>query len=270
MELSELKAFTASVIAPILEEEEEQSVTIPEMKESENLPDIVVNDFEPVAVPEVGSVQTSGRMVNNLLWTVDTLSDSYPKDSCIVIERTLTCAFERISDNFGIIGKCFAFLRTSSVFESGFYDRCVKRYGLFRSTIANLISVYHEFCNLDGTISQIYREYSLSQLVEMLPLSYQDRLKITSDMTIKQIRSYKHKKAILSTSELKAPETLKIEKIAESKEVKQIEEVKSHEPEDTSGTVYIHFSDEIEFTRWYYENFNKVEMYPITISYNKN
>ncbi len=40
-------------------------------------------------------------------------------------------------------------------------------------------------------IDDRYEKYSYSQLVEMLPLKEQERRRVTSDMTVSQIRNYK-------------------------------------------------------------------------------
>ena len=66
-----------------------------------------------------------------------------------------------------------------------------------KSAVSRVISVWNEFCSKDDAdsrkmwIDDRYEKYSYSQLVEMLPLKEQERRRVTSDMTVSQIRNYK-------------------------------------------------------------------------------
>lgn len=82
---------------------------------------------------------------------------------------------------------------------------CDVNLGLDKGAVSRCINVYLQFnashdvkvgagcksigCAMD--LSERWKDYSYTQLCEMLPLSESDREKITPDMTVKQIRQYK-------------------------------------------------------------------------------
>lgn len=82
---------------------------------------------------------------------------------------------------------------------------CDVNLGLDKGAVSRCINVYKQFnasndvtysaglkkrgCAID--LSERWKDYSYTQLCEMLPLSESDRKKITPDMTVKQIREYK-------------------------------------------------------------------------------
>lgn len=82
---------------------------------------------------------------------------------------------------------------------------CDVNLGMDKGSVSRCINVYEQFnasndvtcsagiksvgCAMD--LSERWEEYSYTQLCEMLPLSENDRKKITPDMTVKQIREYK-------------------------------------------------------------------------------
>ncbi len=85
------------------------------------------------------------------------------------------------------------------------YDFCENNLGLDKSAVSRCINVYLEF-NASGETKYIgnmkssgcameladrWKDYSYTQLCEMLPLSDEDRKKILPDMTVKQIREFK-------------------------------------------------------------------------------
>ena len=78
-----------------------------------------------------------------------------------------------------------------------FYECIEKNFHMDKSAVSRVISVWNEFCSKDDAdsrkmwIDDRYEKYSYSQLVEMLPLKEQERRRVTSDMTVSQIRSYK-------------------------------------------------------------------------------
>lgn len=88
---------------------------------------------------------------------------------------------------------------------STLYGFCEKNLGLDKSAVSRCINVYKEF-NASGMtyvrdgvtftgsameLQEEYKDYSYTQLCEMLPLSSEQRKDITPDMTISQIREYK-------------------------------------------------------------------------------
>lgn len=84
-------------------------------------------------------------------------------------------------------------------------DFCEANLGLDKSTVSRCINVYREFNAKDDCIrmgnyeshglamdlSERWKDYSYTQLCEMLPLTEDQRKKIKPDMTVKQIREYK-------------------------------------------------------------------------------
>ena len=97
-----------------------------------------------------------------------------------------------------------------------FYECIEKNFHMDKSAVSRVISVWNEFCSKDDAdsrkmwIDDRYEKYSYSQLVEMLPLKEQERRRVTSDMTVSQIRNYKKslkeqtskKKKSVATSQL--------------------------------------------------------------------
>lgn len=96
-----------------------------------------------------------------------------------------------------------------------FYNFCAANFGLDRSTVSRLMEVSKEFSkkndNMHHTptmfIDDRYKDYSYSQLCEMLPLSSDQRKQIKPNMTVKQIRElkkqFKNKSDSDSTSKIK-------------------------------------------------------------------
>lgn len=78
-----------------------------------------------------------------------------------------------------------------------FYECIEKNFHMDKSAVSRVISVWNEFCSKDDAdsrkmwIDDRYEKYSYSQLVEILPLKEQERRRVTSDMTVSQIRNYK-------------------------------------------------------------------------------
>lgn len=66
-----------------------------------------------------------------------------------------------------------------------------EKYGICRTDLYNMFAVVEKFGREDGSIGVEASYFSFYQLVEMLPLSYQQRLKIKPNWTIKEIREYK-------------------------------------------------------------------------------
>lgn len=86
-----------------------------------------------------------------------------------------------------------------------FYEFCDVNLGMDKGAVSRCINVYKQFnasndvritagtktigCAMD--LSERWKDYSYTQLCEMLPLSEHERESITPDMTVKQIREYK-------------------------------------------------------------------------------
>lgn len=103
------------------------------------------------------------------------------------------------------------------------YDFCENNLGLDKSAVSRCINVYREF-NASGETKYIsgtkssgcameladrWKNYSYTQLCEMLPLSDEDRKKILPDMTVKQIREFKKElkgKNTVASTQQESPE----------------------------------------------------------------
>lgn len=84
-----------------------------------------------------------------------------------------------------------------------FHEFCEVNLGMDKGAVSRCINVYKEFsisnditntvggCGMD--LSDRWKDYSYTQLCEMLPLSEKEREEITPEMTVKQIREYKKK-----------------------------------------------------------------------------
>ena len=326
MSLNELKTLTSSLISHTFLEEREEEQTECQLTEQdievERKAEVLPEGVKEESIVGVASVQTSEQIDSELPqgngWDYCDIESTYR--SCYglrkvfdMVERTLLDSFKQLKNNFGVIGKCLWFfdcyapsLRLFPEFNefTDVYQYALAKFGIKKTTVCNLIRIYKEFCNTRGNLKSWYADYSISQLFEMLPLSYGEYVKIKPDWTIAQIREYKKSlhsvqtsgqrmfnvgmKMLIQESSTETVKTMqalpqgenhsdvgivkspKVEEIVETKEVAQVEEVTLSESQDTSGTVYVHFASEIEFTRWYYDNFDKLEVYPLTISYHVN
>lgn len=76
------------------------------------------------------------------------------------------------------------------------YEFCDANLGMDKSAVSRCISVFEAFSLVEGHTHKMqlddkYKEYSYSQLCEMVSMSDEERKQIKSDMTIKQIREKK-------------------------------------------------------------------------------
>lgn len=78
-----------------------------------------------------------------------------------------------------------------------FFAYCFETFGLDKSQVSRYMNIADEFDDDSAT----WREYSYSQLCEMLPLSAEERKPIKPNWTIKQIRDYKKTLAVKPQSE---------------------------------------------------------------------
>ena len=73
-----------------------------------------------------------------------------------------------------------------------FFAVCESEFGLDKSQVSRFMNVVDEFCAGDKLL-KCFENFKWSALVEMLPLSYEERLEVSPDWTIKQIRDFKKK-----------------------------------------------------------------------------
>lgn len=308
MELSELKAFTASVIAPILEECEHD-----EEERQKDFPDVWKNETAIIAVPEEKEEFPISGKTENAIPTIDEFLQSinfrmsgklpelerraeswrkefegdfsrFGKDAFHYGERydytrleiALYYSLQDLKSNFIRIGQILYMLRESPNPFCTNMEYSAARFGLSKTTAYNLVGIYERFATPDGQLKPQYEKMSFSHLSEWLSFSDEEIEKYKRTCTtVAEIRALK--KSLRSSVIIEVtPTSLKSEALEsdiETKEIEKIEtvtntkEIKPHEPQGTSGTVYFHFDSEIEFTRWYYDNFDKLEIYPLTVCY---
>ncbi len=100
-----------------------------------------------------------------------------------------------IDRNFLLIAERLARITYSGLVSGYFcfcdiYDFAEERFGFCRTTTKNFISIYNSF--MDGVhLKSDFKDYSYSQLVELLPLSYTERLGCSPSMSVRELRAYK-------------------------------------------------------------------------------
>ena len=71
------------------------------------------------------------------------------------------------------------------------YELSEAEFGFKKSSTIAYIAIATEFMDRHNQVQDVWKPFSYSQLVEMLPLDDYDRRQIKPDMTVKQIRKYK-------------------------------------------------------------------------------
>lgn len=71
-----------------------------------------------------------------------------------------------------------------------FFAVCEYEFGLDKSQVSRHMNVVDEFCQ-GGAICTQWAEYKWSLLVEMLPLTPEERAKVQPDWTVRQLRDFK-------------------------------------------------------------------------------
>ena len=88
-----------------------------------------------------------------------------------------------------------------------FFSVCENEFGLDKSQVSRLMNVVDEFCVGEKLIER-YSSFKWSALVEILPLSYEERATIGPDWTVKMIREFKKSFEAVATSQQKKDEVL--------------------------------------------------------------
>lgn len=118
------------------------------------------------------------------------------------LEESIRSGVKNINGKFVFIGHLLKMIEEKQLFSvvhaQHFDDYCKDiyryayvRFGLKKTNTYNLIKVSTEFAHL-GELDKRWKEYSFSQLCEMLSMSEEERQKVTPNMTIKQIRELKN------------------------------------------------------------------------------
>lgn len=80
-----------------------------------------------------------------------------------------------------------------------FFGVCELDFGLEKSQVSRLMNVVDEFGNGKGDLLDYWKPFQWSILVEMLPLTYEQRKAIGVDWTVKKVKEYK--KTLVATSQ---------------------------------------------------------------------
>ena len=179
--------------------------------------------------------------VTNFISELYSKNTSYNRKQYILELSTEECV-KSIKNNFLLLGfladYCInngdvSFLHLKPHYVVDFIAYMREKFQVEKSTIYAAMNCYTQYCiraNEKGILLKPeYEQFNQSQLVEMLPLSYAQRKKIDSKMTIKQIREIKKellpKKEKAATPQTVAkPDQMKlmpmpgIEKLADLKE----------------------------------------------------
>lgn len=86
-----------------------------------------------------------------------------------------------------------------------FFSFCEKNFDLDKSQVSRYMNIADEFGNGKGGLKGEWKEYSYSQLAEILPLTPEQRRDITPQMTIAMIRAYKQRLVAMSQQEEEKP-----------------------------------------------------------------
>ena len=74
-----------------------------------------------------------------------------------------------------------------------FFGACELDFDLEKSQVSRLMNVVDEFGDGKGDLLDYWKPFSWSVLVEMLPLTYEQRKSIGTDWSLKKVREYKKK-----------------------------------------------------------------------------
>lgn len=72
-----------------------------------------------------------------------------------------------------------------------FFAYCEKYFFLDKSQVSRYMNVADEFGDMANGVKPEWKDYSYSQLVELLPLSSEQRIAVKPEWTVKDIRDYK-------------------------------------------------------------------------------
>ena len=91
------------------------------------------------------------------------------------------------------------------------YECIEANFAMDKSAVSRCIGVWKAFAAVDGDgsrkmwVDDRYKDFSYSQLTEMLPMSERDRYRISSDMSVKKIREVKQRLKEKKSSENMKP-----------------------------------------------------------------
>ena len=80
-----------------------------------------------------------------------------------------------------------------------FFHYCFEEFGLEKTQVSRLMNIVDEFGNKSIGFKECWKEFSYSQLCELLPLTAEQRKPVCSNWSVRRIREYK--KSLVATSQ---------------------------------------------------------------------
>lgn len=132
------------------------------------------------------------------------------------LEESIRSSVKSINGKFVFIGEILATIdreRLYGTVHSGISDNYCNdvyryafvRFGLKKTTTFNLVSIARIFA-VNGELLPKWKDYSYSQLCEMISMSDEDRKKVNPTMTVKQIRELKNTLSLQTNTEIQTSE----------------------------------------------------------------
>lgn len=176
-------------------------------------------------IPVVNKELKDGHYFRNYLDRLNSRSEpSYPGhveyiSKCAKLEQleeSLRSSVKSINGKFVFIGEILSIIdreRLYGTVHSGMSDNYCNdvyryafvRFGLKKTTTFNLVSIARIFA-VNGELLRKWKDYSYSQLCEMISMSDEDREKVNPSMTVKQIREMKNTLSLQSDTEIQTSE----------------------------------------------------------------
>lgn len=120
-----------------------------------------------------------------------------------------------------------------------FFCECVKKFDLDKSQVSRYMNIVDEFGDRENGLKPEWAAYSWSQLVELLPLTPEERGKINPEMTIAAIRECKQ--SLVATSQQKEAADKKSVAMSQQKDYQKDYWIESSNFPSDSGTKYLRF-----------------------------
>ena len=145
------------------------------------------------------------KVKNETVDAVEIVESEDLKNTLINLDKYRDCikaidnAISSVADNFVRIGRELFLVKRDKLYViDGYkdvYEFAKVKFGFGVTSTKNFINVYTRFANDDGSyyinVKEEYRNYSLSQLIELLPVSEEDIKKYKPSQTVEQIREIK-------------------------------------------------------------------------------
>ena len=170
--------------------------------------------FKPLNLaPSVATTEKGCFLASAVADIKGTLSKAVKsfREDCIhvgfLLKQLRENGYYRVASRYG---STYDFTYADAFLSEPFFKFCSDQFNLCKSTVYALIQVAERFGDSTGKILPRYVNFEYSQLVEMAPLTEDELIKVTSDMSVSKIRSLKKKKKDKNVIEEPKPETVEI------------------------------------------------------------